>query len=187
MTREELNDGWIRLQGIYRQMPDLSPAIAREWLRVLEPFDGSDLDTAISMWIARERYKPIPVDLARYCRKAQVQREENEKALDRELHGECRWCGGLGYVAKILEPEVRDVYFYCECPASPNREKGAEILAQARNDAAWYFDEKAHGFRRKRKWIGDYKEKKNRSNRLPCRPFSRSVGSKWVAGFKEDT
>lgn len=155
MTRDELSAGWARLKNIYERMPELGPAIAREWLRVLEPFSGADLDEAISLWIASQKYRPIPVDMAAYCRKAQKKRKEAEIEAEIASYGECPWCGGLGYIGQFLEPEEPDRYYYCICPSSPDREKGAKILAQARADEAWVFDKERHGFTRRRVWIGD--------------------------------
>lgn len=143
------------MKGIYDRMPELGPNIAREWLKVLEPFSGADLNAAISLWIANEKYRPVPVDLARYCRKAQKRRQIMDMEIELEAHGECPWCGGLGYIGQFLEPEEPDRFFYCVCPLSPDREKGAEILARAQADEGWVFDKERHGFTRRRAWIGD--------------------------------
>lgn len=158
MTRDELSEGWERLRGIYSSMPSFSPEIAREWLRVLEPFSRADLDAAISDYISHERYKPLPVDLARLCRKAQRVRREKEFELEFQANGTCPYCGGLGYVRHCLEPDEPDKYFYCKCVHSPDREKGEKILSQALADEAWIFDPKIHGFRRRRGWIGSIPE-----------------------------
>ena len=155
MTREELSAGWARLKSIYDRMPELTPAIAREWLRVLEPFSGKDMDAAISLWIVSEKYRPVPVDLARYCYKAQQKRRLMDIETELEANGECPWCGGTGFVWHFLEPEDRDRAIYCQCALSPDRERGAKILAQASADQGWYFDKKNHGFRRRRAWIRD--------------------------------
>ena len=102
MTRDELSEGWERLRGIYSSMPSFSPEIAREWLRVLEPFSRADLDAAISDYISHERYKPLPVDLARLCRKAQRVRREKEFELEFQANGTCPYCGGLGNASTPL-------------------------------------------------------------------------------------
>lgn len=154
MTKEELRAGWERLKNVYGQMPELKADVGYEWMKVLKPFTGSDFDEAISEWISKERYRPTPSDMARLCRKAQQVRERNELALEIATNGECPYCGGLGFVGQFLEPEEPDRYFYCTCPRSPNREKGAEILNAALNDDGWVFDKVNHGFRRRRAWIG---------------------------------
>lgn len=155
MTRDELNAGWARLRTVYERMPELTPAIAREWLRVLEPFSGADLDTAISLWMAEQKFRPVPVDLAKYCRRAQARRQREAAEMERQSNGSCPWCGGLGYIGQFWEPDGPDKYFYCICAASPNPEKGAAILAQARADYGWIFDPRHHGFRQRRHWVGD--------------------------------
>ena len=154
MNKEDIAKGWERLKSIYTQMPDFNPAVVKEWAKVLQPFDGADFDLAIDRWIAKERFKPTPADMAKLCRVAKKERQANELALEISTNGECPYCGGLGYVGHFLEPEEPDRYFYCQCAKSPNREKGAEILAAALADEGWIFDKVNHGFRRRRAWIG---------------------------------
>lgn len=154
MNSEDLEKGWNRLQMIYK-MPKFDHAIGREWLRVLQNFSATDLEAAISMWIATQKYRPVPVDLAHYCQKAQFKRQREAAELERQTHGTCPWCGGLGYIGQFWEPEALDKYFPCQCALSPNPEKGAAILAQAKADEAWIFDKVNHGFRRRRGWVAE--------------------------------
>ena len=155
MTRDDLRQGWMRLRGVYDRMPDFDTVILGEWLRVLQPYSGADLDAAISMWVSNKRWKPSPADLASYCRKAQNRRREAEIEEEIAQNGECAFCGGTGFVWHFLEPDDRDRVIYCQCARSPDREKGAKILSAACADDAWVFDKKAHGFRRRRAWVGD--------------------------------
>lgn len=155
MTVDDLEKGWERLRTVYSNLPKFDTALGKEWLRALEGFSGADLDAAVSMWISGQKYRPTPYDLAKYCRKAQARRQREAAELAAQANGSCPWCGGLGYVAQIFEPEAPDRYFYCVCGASPDPEKGAKILSAARNDGAWVFDRHRHGFRQRRKWVGD--------------------------------
>ena len=158
MTKDELGAGWARLKEVYAQMPALNAGVGKEWLRVLQPFSGADLDLAIDRWIAKERYKPTPADMARLCRVAQRERQANELAAEITANGECPICGGTGFVWHFLEPDERDRVICCQCPKSPNREQGAEILRAAFADEGWVFDKVDHGFRRRREWVGNNRD-----------------------------
>lgn len=93
--------------------------------------------------------------MARYCRKARAVLQSRAIQAEAQIKGECVWCGGLGFVGILLEPDERDRYFCCVCALSPNREQGAAILAAARADDGWIFDKERHGFRRRRAWVAD--------------------------------
>lgn len=155
VTRAEFAGAWARLRRVYDRLPAFDPALAAEWVRALNPYTGDELDEAVSMWIDCERFRPLPADIARYCRKARAALQSRAIQVEAENMGECAWCGGLGYVAIVLEPVERDRYFCCVCALSPNREQGAANLAAARADDGWIFDKDRHGFRRRRAWIGN--------------------------------
>ena len=159
MDKSDLAHGWERLQSVYTSLPALRPAVAEEWFKVLRGFAAEDFQLAIDSWIAFEKYKPVPAELAKYCRKARQEREQREAEAEAIVGGECPWCGGMGVVTQY-EAELHygawyDVCFPCQCRRSRNPELGRRILNEARNDPAWVFDGRTHGFRRRTSWVGD--------------------------------
>lgn len=152
MTKAEFCEGWERLRAVYPNLPKLDATVGSEWYKVLKRFSAEDYNNAISDWIANERFKPVPAELAKYCSRAQSRGLALARAA--QSSGEpCPWCGGGGYVRQVLEPESRDVFFSCRCVASPDPETGAKVLANAIDDPAWKFDRREHAFRQRRSWL----------------------------------
>lgn len=154
MRKSEFAAGWERLRSIYGTLPKLDATIGNEWFRVLQRFSAEDYNNAISAWIAEQKYKPVPSELAKYCRTAHSRRRSSKLAAAKRSGDICPWCGNFGYIRKVLEPQNPDVYFACRCVASPDPEAGTAILAAATADAGWEFDPLDHAFRRRRAWIG---------------------------------
>ena len=153
MTKSEFCTGWERLRAVYPNLPKLDASVGGEWYKVLQLFSAEDYNGAISDWIANERFKPVPAELARYCSRAHRRRLALERAAAQRGGDPCPWCGGGGYVCQVLEPESRDLFFPCCCAASPDPETGAKVLAAAIDDSAWGFDKRDHAFRRRRSWL----------------------------------
>lgn len=163
MNQQEFANGWHRLQGIYERMPDLSPALADEWFRLFCGFDTAVFDTAISDYIAHERYKPTPAILRRYCFEAKKRLQAEELAQRAALLKNCPHCGGKG-VFMALKREKHagawtDTAFPCGCPASIDLAAGQMALQKALADPLWKWDEGCCAFVRLQDWIGDIEPK----------------------------
>ena len=159
MDKSDLAHGWERLQGLYTNLPALRPAVADEWFKVLRNVTAEDFQTAIDSWIANEKYRPVPSELLKHCRKARLERQRREMEAEALVSGECPWCGGLGVVTQYEAIYHNGMYydsaFPCQCRKSRNPELGRQILAEARADQAWVFDRQTHGFRRRKTWVGE--------------------------------
>lgn len=159
MNKSDLAHGWERLQCIYTSLPALHPAVAEEWFKVLKSVPAEDFQAGIDSWIANEKYRPVPYELLKHCRKAGMERERRKAEAEARANGECPWCGGMGvvtqYEAVLHCGAWYDACFPCQCGRSQNPELGRRILATAQNDPAWVFDPRTHGFRRRTSWLGD--------------------------------
>lgn len=153
MNKTEFCEGYERLRCVYGSLPQLVPAAGREWYAVLKQFSAGDFNDAISAWIAEQKFKPVPSELARYCSRAQGRRLVEARVAAQRSGEPCPWCGGGGFVRQEFEPDGRDVYFPCRCASSPDPETGASVLTAATADPSWIFDEQAHAFRRRLEWV----------------------------------
>ena len=159
MKQQEFANGWHRLQSIYEQLPDLSPALAEEWFRLFSGFDVAVFNEAVGDYIAHESYKPTPAKLRRYCFEAKKRLQADELAARAALLKDCPYCKGRGmFLALKREKHAGawvDTAFPCGCPASVDIENGQVCLQKALADPLWKWDEASDAFVRLKDWIGE--------------------------------
>lgn len=157
MRQSEFTHGYSRLKAAYPTMPKLSEEEAEVWYDSLCRFSNEDFLSGVKRCSERERFRPTLSTLIEHCFAAQRNRLQSEAQAE-ELKGEvCPWCGGRGWFTQYEAQEhcgaYYDVCLPCQCARSNNPEAGKKILVQAQNDAAWYFDRKTHGWRRRKDFV----------------------------------
>ena len=159
MKQQDFANGWHRLQGIFEQLPDLSPALADEWFRLFRGFDVEVFNEAVGNYIAHENYKPTPAKLRKYCFEAKKRLLADDLAQQAALLEKCPYCRGRGvFLALKREKHAGawvDTAYPCGCPASIDIEKGQPCLQKALADPLWKWDEASDAFVRLKDWIGE--------------------------------
>jgi len=189
MTNDDLADGWERLRKIYDRLPPATPEVLEEWHLVLGRFDADVFDSAISLYIAKEPYKPNPASLRSYCFQAQDIKRRRQREIDAEEPADiCPYCEGAGWFKAInavytglANHPWEDGWYPCQCKdwegIKINKRPARECLTDVLNDPGWVFDKQKRAFVRRQGWIGDMPIDNRAVDDAEYRKFMGEAGS----------